>query len=67
MSKGEIIFDSTPLELFSYDNLNEKYNIDQPIVLKYAKELIKGGLKLDLNKIKDVESLAIEIKRCYHE
>ena len=67
MSKGEIISDSTPLELFSYDNLNEKYNIDQPIVLKYAKELIKGGLKLDLNKIKDVESLAIEIKRCYHE
>lgn len=67
MSKGKIIFDSTPLELFSYDNLNEKYNIDQPIVLKYAKELIKGGLKLDLNKIKDVESLAIEIKRCYHE
>lgn len=67
MSKGEIISDSTPLELFSYDNLNEKYNIDQPIVLKYAKELIKGGLKLDLNKIKDVESLALEIKRCYHE
>ena len=67
MSKGEIISDSTPLELFSYDNLNEKYNIDQPIVLKYAKELIKGGLKIDLNKIKDVESLALEIKRCYHE
>ena len=67
MSKGEIISDSTPLELFSYDNLNEKYNIDQPIVLKYAKELIKGGLKLELSKIKDVESLAIEIKRCYHE
>lgn len=67
MSKGEIISDSTPLELFSYDNLNEKYNIDQPMVLKYAKELIKGGLKLDLNKIKDVESLALEIKRCYHE
>lgn len=67
MSKGEIISDSTPLELFSYDNLNEKYNIDQPMVLKYAKELIKGGLKLELSKIKDVESLAIEIKRCYHE
>lgn len=67
MSKGEIISDSTPLELFSYDNLNERYNIDQPIVLKYAKELIKGGLKLDLSKIKDVESLALEIKRCYHE
>ena len=67
MSKGEIISDSTPLELFSYDNLNEKYNIDQPTVLKYAKELIKGGLKLDLSKIKDVESLALEIKRCYYE
>ncbi len=67
MSKGEIISDSTPLELFSYDNLNERYNIDQPIVLKYAKELIKGGLKLELSKIKDVESLALEIKRCYHE
>lgn len=67
MSKGEIIFDSTPLELFSYNNLNEKYNIDQPIVLKYAKELIDNGLKLNLSQIKDVESLALEIKRCYHE
>ena len=37
------------------------------MVLKYAKELIKGGLKLELSKIKDVGSLAIEIKRCYHE
>ena len=51
----------------SYNNLNEKYNIDQPIVLKYAKELIDNGLKLNLSQIKDVEALALEIKRCYHE
>ena len=62
MSKGEIISDSTPLELFSYDNLNEKYNIDQPIVLKYAKELIKGGLKLDLNKIIVIDNASLVLQ-----
>lgn len=67
MNKGEIISDSTPLELFSQDNLNSKYNIDQPLVLSFAKELIEGGLALNLSVIKDAESLVQEIKRCYHE
>lgn len=67
MNKGEIISDSTPLELFAQDNLNSKYNIDQPLVLSFAKELIEGGLALNLSVIKDAESLVQEIKRCYHE
>lgn len=67
MNKGEIISDSSPLELFSQDNLNSKYNIDQPLVLSFAKELIEGGLALNLSVIKDAESLVQEIKRCYHE
>lgn len=67
MNKGEIISDSTPLELFLQNDLNTKYNIDQPLVLSFAKELIEGGLALNLQNINDVESLVQEIKRCYYE
>ena len=66
MSKGEIVSDTTPLELFKQENLNERFNIDQPLVIEYAKELIDKGLNLNLENIRDVESLSEEIKRCYH-
>lgn len=66
MSKGRIISDSTPLELFRKEELTEKYNIHEPLVLQFAKELIRGGLKLDLYEICDMNSLVKEIRRCYH-
>lgn len=66
MSKGKIISDSTPLELFRKEALIEKYNIHEPLVLQFAKELIQGGLELDLYEICDMDSLVKEIRRCYH-
>lgn len=67
MDKGEVVCDKTPIELFKNDNLYEKYNIDEPMVIKFSKSLIKKGLKIDIDKIKDIESLVSEIKRCYYE
>lgn len=67
MSKGEIVKDTTPIELFKSDDLYSMYNIDEPLVFKFAKELIKGGMKIDLNKVADEQSLAKEIRRCYYE
>lgn len=62
MSKGKIIFDGKPLDLFSQDNLNEKYNIHEPRVLSYAKELKQNGLNIDLTKVKNIEALVSQIK-----
>ncbi len=67
MDKGEIVCDKTPIELFKNDNLYEKYNIDEPMVIKFSKSLMKKGLKINIDKIKDIESLVSEIKRCYYE
>jgi len=66
MSEGEIIYDGKPHALFLKDNLDEKYHIDVPMVIEFAKSLKQKGLKLDIDKIVDVESLIEEIKRCYH-
>ena len=67
MEKGKVVCDKKPLELFSEDNLYEQYNIDEPLVIKFGKQLIKGGLNINLENVKDCDSLALEISRCYHE
>ena len=67
MNNGEITFDGKPIELFKQDDLITKYNIDAPKVVSFAKDLIKGGFNIDLNNIKDIDSLIDEIERGYHE
>lgn len=66
MSHGEIISDSTPLELFAKENLTEKYHIHEPTVLRFAKELRAGGLPIELSAILNIRTLAQEIRRCWH-
>ena len=67
MNNGEITFDGKPIELFKQDDLITKFNIDAPKVVSFAKDLIKGGFNIDLNNIKDIDSLIDEIERGYHE
>lgn len=67
MSNGEIVRDTIPSELFKDNDLYKKYNIDEPLVIKFAKELIEKGMKINLNVIKDEYSLVKEIRRCYYE
>jgi energy-coupling factor transport system ATP-binding protein len=67
MSHGEMIRECTPLELFQDSAFLRKTAIEPPLVFKTALALLDKGLKLDLSKIKDVDSLAAEIKRCRHE
>ena len=44
-----------------------KYNIKEPDVISFAKNLINGGLNINLDLIKDEKSLVNEIKRAYYE
>ena len=66
MSEGEIIYDGLPHDLFLQDNLEERYNVDIPMVLSFAKELKSKGLDIDLYKVLNVETLIEEIRRVYH-
>ena len=63
MSNGEVVFDGKPIELFKQDNLISTYNIDAPKIVAFAKDLIKGGLNLNIENIKDIESLVAEIRK----
>lgn len=63
LNKGKIIYNGTPQELFIKDNLFENYNLHEPKVIEYAKELKNRGVDLNIANIKDIESLAKEIKR----
>ena len=63
MSNGEVVFDGKPIELFKQDNLISTYNIDAPKIVAFAKDLIKGGLNINIENIKDIDSLVAEIRK----
>ena len=67
MNEGKIVLNDTPTNLFKRDDLFIKYNIKEPNVICFAKNLIKGGLNINLDLIKDEKSLVSEIKRAYYE
>lgn len=67
MNEGEIVLNDTPTNLFKRNDLFIKYNIQEPNVICFAKNLIKGGLNINLDLIKDEKSLVSEIKRAYYE
>ena len=61
MKKANVISCSTPVEFFYNEDLLKEVNIEEPLTISFTKKLINKGFKLDINKIKDVESLANEI------
>lgn len=67
MSQGEIVKEVAPVELFKDNNLLDTMSIEEPKAIAFAKKLIHKGLNLNLNNIKDVKSLAIEIKNRRNE
>ena len=61
LNKGDIVYEGTPINLFINDEIMEKVGIEPPLSIEFAKELIKNGLNINLNNIKDVTSLSKEI------
>lgn len=61
LEKGKVILDSTPLKLFQDQKFLETSSIEPPKVFRFAIDLVKGGLPLDLNHVFDCHSLAREI------
>ena len=66
MKEGNLVCDTTPLELFSNLEVLESYNLDLPIVSKFALELKKEGLinfdNLPITR-KDLENAIMGLKQ----
>lgn len=63
LSKGKIVKEAKPLELFQQLDFLKKVAIEPPYIFKVAMELIDNGLPLNLENIKDIDTLAKEIRR----
>lgn len=63
LDHGQIVNDSTPLELFRNMEFMSKSSLEPPKVFSFAIALKARGLDIDLAKIKDTLSLAKEIAR----
>lgn len=63
LDQGKVISDSTPLELFQNQRFLETSSIEPPKVFRFALDLVKGGVPLDMNHVFDCHSLAAEIVR----
>jgi len=61
LNEGKIVFDSSPIKLFNNEEKCKEFNIDIPQVIKLSNDLIKAGMNIDLNKIKDEQSLINQI------
>lgn len=61
LSKGEVIKECKPHELFLDKEILSSLSIEEPKVISFAKELIEKGKNIDLAKVKDVETLVREI------
>lgn len=61
MDDGKIVKVSTPAELFKEDV--EKYSLETPMIQKVVKLCLDFNLKIDVSKIKDINSLVDEIVR----
>ena len=61
MDEGKIVKVSSPGELFSEDV--EKYSLETPFIQKVVKQMMEAGVKLDVDEIKNLDSLVNEIAR----
>ena len=62
LQDGRVIKMDTPGKLFQDDQF-ESYSLEMPMVYQFAKELIKKGIPIHLDAIKNPETLAKEIAK----
>lgn len=63
MDHGKLVKVAKPLDLFQDESFIKSSAIEPPYVFKLAQDLIKKGLHIDLKEVKDISSLAVQIKK----
>lgn len=66
LQDGHVIKMDTPSKLFQ-DEQFESYSLEMPMVYQFAKELIKKGVPIHLDAIKNPETLAKEIAKARNQ
>lgn len=61
LKKGEIILECKPHSLFLNDEILKELCVEEPKPISFAKDLIKNGMKIDLENVKDTDTLIEEI------
>lgn len=61
MKEGKIIKQTTPLNLFS-NEFDKSLSLEIPMVFSLAHQLKEKGLSINLSNVKNIDSLAREIK-----
>ena len=61
LERGQVTFDGTPNELFSYIKGYDR--LDTPSVIKVAEKLKEKGMDIDINEIHTNEDLVEAIKK----
>lgn len=63
LEEGKIVLDSNPLELFQNEEFLKNSSLEPPKTFSFALQLVKRGMPLALENVKDTSSLAKEIVR----
>ena len=63
LSKGEIIKECKPYELFLDKEVLSSLSIEEPKAISFAKKLNENGYSINLENVKDVVTLVKEIKK----
>ena len=61
LNKGDIVYEGTPINLFVNDEIMERVGIEPPLSIEFGKELIKNGLNINLENVREASSLSKEI------
>jgi energy-coupling factor transport system ATP-binding protein len=61
LSKGKVIKECKPFELFLEKDSFAALSIEEPLVITFAKELNARGYHIDLRNVKDIDTLADQI------
>ena len=62
MSKGSIVYSGSTLDLFNNDELIKKYNLLEPQLVSFKRQLKENGFKVD-EGIRTIDELAAHIKK----
>lgn len=63
LSQGEVIKHTKPYQIFNDEDSYKKLSIEEPLVIKMAKKLNENGYHIDLENVKDIDTLVEQIKK----
>ena len=61
LNDGKVVAVDTPINIFTNEQLVKESQLDAPLLLKVAQALVKGGLAINFDALKDIKDLVNKI------